>query len=220
MGRILLPPYKPWDIERIAQEFLSQHWRPLQVWVDIEVIIERDLDAVIDFTSLDLPAIIGSTSRRVSDGRFVIVVQEELPDRNPNRYRFTLAQEVGHLLLHREMLEGVHTRQQAFELHRSLTAEQYSQLERDANRCAAAILMPQRLFREVAHAAYETWVRKVAQVAHVVPEDLLKRVIDDLAKSFRVSPDAARIRLQQWPLKLDRHIIESAKRRQPFISEG
>jgi hypothetical protein len=188
--------------------------------VDVEAIIERDLGAVIDYTSLDWPPILGSISRRVSDGRYVIVVKEQLADQYPARYRFTLAQEVGHMLLHGDLLGQVRTPEEAEEFHLTLSPEQYRRLESDANWCAGAILLPQQPFREAVHEAYGAWFGKIAQVARVVPEDLLRRVIHNLARLFRVSPDVARIRIERYPFNLDTHIISSAKRQQPFISEG
>ena len=88
-----IPEYRPWEIEPIAQGFLARYWDPTEQWVDIEAIIECDLDVLIDYTSVDCFSALGAIARRPSDGRFVIIVKEDLADRDPNRYRYTLATE-------------------------------------------------------------------------------------------------------------------------------
>ena len=213
-----VPDYKPWDIEKIAHEFLSRYWSPSEQWVDIETIIERDLDVLIDYSACDCFGAIGTIGRRQSDNRLVVVVSEEIADRNPNRYRFTLAQEVGHLLLHESILEAITTPEEALDFHNSLTSEQYERLEYDANWCAGAILMPQRQFKDAVSDAYELWFGKMkSQSDKILLDFLAKRVVDDLAKKYRVSSQAARIRLQRYPIRLYDDILESARRSQPCI---
>ncbi|MCK4276365.1 MAG: ImmA/IrrE family metallo-endopeptidase, partial [Phycisphaerae bacterium] len=128
------------------------------------------------------------------------------------------AQEVSHFLLHRDLLDHIRNADEALELHNSLTDPQYEQLEHDANWCAGAILMPQHQFRDAAHDAYELWFRRIRSKTDVAsPDFLLKRVVDDLAKHYRVSSVAAKIRLRRWPIKLYDDILRSAQRGQPFI---
>lgn len=215
----VVPDYKPWDIEKSAQDFLSQYWSPREQWVDIETIIERDLDVLIDYSACDCFGTIGTIGRRQSDNRLVIIVSEEIANRNPNRYRFTLAQEVGHLLLHKGILESIATLEDALDFHNSLTRKQYEQLEYDANWCAGSILMPQHQFRDAVFDAYELWFGKIGtHIGKMSPDFLVKRVIDELAKRYRVSSQAARIRLQRYPIRLYDDIFESARRSQPYIS--
>jgi len=216
-----VPEYKLQDIERIAHDFLAKYWDPSERWVDIETIIERDMGLLIDYSAIDSFHAIGGVARRTSDDRLVILVSEELADRDPNRYRFTLAQELSHLLLHREILDAIRTPGQALDFHNSLTPEQYRHLESDANRCAGAILMPQRQFKDAAHDAYELWFARItATVGKLDPDFFLKRVIDELAKLYQVSAQAARIRLQSWPIRLYQDILESARKHQPSIAPG
>ena len=221
MGTYGVPTYKPWDIERIAQAFLSKYWTPGEQWVDVETIIERDLNVLIDYTACSRLTTEGAIAWRKGDRRFVILVSEALADRYPNRYRFTLAQETSHLLLHKDLLESIITAEQALDLHSSLTAQQYHELESAADLCASALLMPQHQFRAAAHDAYELWFERMrSSVGKVIPDLVLKRVIDDLAKVYRVSFQAAKIRLQRWPIKLREDILQSARRADPFIGTG
>lgn len=115
------------------------------------------------------------------DGKYVIYVNKSHPQ---TRKRFTIAHEIAHFLLHKdildEQLELVDKVKQPTEetvaLHRSnsieLTAEQ-KQMEIDANNLAAEILMPEQRFKDV-------WKNSSC--------------ISDVADVFSVSQAAATIR--------------------------
>jgi len=223
MGRFEIPAYKPWDIESIAQDFLNRHWDPAQHPVDIEMIVEDSMGMLIEVTEVDALAVLGSICRRKSDGRFVIVVDEQTFNHRYKIYRFTLAQEVSHFLLHRQLLDSIRTVDDANRFRESLTEEKYRYLESDANQCAGAILMPQHAFRVAAIESYERWCRKVLQQTGVsLPASakfLQDRVVTDLASQFDVNPRPARIRLQNYPIKLYQRIADSAAKGVPYIEE-
>ncbi len=89
---------------------------------------------------------------------------------HPNRKRFTLAHEIGHYCLHRSM-------QVEFVDEVFFRDETTSPVEREANRFAADILMPEDAFREFA-------VKNSSKV-------------EDIADHFQVSSLAVRFRAKQ-----------------------
>ena len=100
---------------------------------------------------------------------------------HPNRQRFSIAHELGHLVLHREFItNNVHV-DKSFALNRderSATGE--DKLEIDANAFASELLIPREwLKREIA--------------SHVDLED--DRALTNLAKHFKVSKVALQNRL-------------------------
>ncbi len=216
-GRRELRHYGVAEIERVAGEFLAKYWKPSDVWVDVETIIERDLGVLIDYPPFEAFPAVGSLARRVSDGRLVIIVSEELANRNPNRYRFTLAQEVSHLLLHQEVVDAIRSQEDVIEFQESLGPDDYKHMEGNANRCAAAILMPLPQFADAARASYAEWFRRLSQAGSSSAQFLEKHIVDDLAKLYQVSAQAARIRLGNWPVQLDHDIIEYFSRGLPFL---
>jgi Zn-dependent peptidase ImmA (M78 family) len=88
-----------------------------------------------------------------------------------NRKRFTLAHEIAHFMLHRHLMQGGITDN---EMYRSGLSDQ---VEMEANRLAAELLMPARLVREY----WRNGHRSYAQLADI----------------FGASPEATRIRLNQ-----------------------
>lgn len=83
---------------------------------------------------------------------------------------FTIAHELGHWVLHRSLI-GEHT----------------PQIEREAEKFAAYLLMPEEMIRE--------------EFAKIKPP-FTWRDLYELAEKFCVSPSAMKIRLSQWELKL------------------
>ena len=209
-------------IETIAQEFLSRYWDPREQFVNIEAIIERDLGMLIEYVDHDSRRILGSVAKHLSDGRYVIIVNESYADdRNACKYRYTLAQEISHILLHRDLLDSIKTTEDAVNFQSSLSPKEYShKIESPANRCAGAILMPQHQFREAAYDTYEMWFEQTTNVGVISPEFMQKRVVADLAKRFQVNPTPARIRLQNWPIRLYDLIFACARMNQAFLSDS
>lgn len=109
------------------------------------------------------------------DGFAVIAVN---PNHHPNRQRFTIAHELGHLLFHEGTLEHV---DQNFRVNwrNSESSKAVNWDEIKANRFAAEILMPRDFLRKD---------------LDEVP-DLNSESIAQLAKKYEVSPRAMKIRL-------------------------
>ena len=66
-------------------------------------------------------------------------IDERLADGNAARYRMTVAEELGHIVLHRSVIEKVGSFEEWSELQRH---KLWGYVERNAKRFAAAILMP------------------------------------------------------------------------------
>jgi hypothetical protein len=217
MSRI--PNYKPWEIEKLAGQFLADHWSASEISVDIEKIVEADLHIVMEFApSLDATPVVGAIGLR-PDGTFVITVPEKQADEQPTTYRSTIAEEVAHFVLHRELIESVKTCVDASKLHQSFTLDEYRQMEGDAYAFALAVLMPLKQFTDATSDFYTKWFAKIkGAVADVPPDFLLKRIKDELARRYQVAPPAVESRLRA--LRLEKAIVDSAYRDLANLSTG
>lgn len=101
---------------------------------------------------------------------------------HPNRQRFTIAHELGHICLHRQELEAAVLVDKQFLPRDSVSAEGTNLLERQANAFAAELLMPTRLLSGA-----------LDEVADLEDDE---RLIG-LAKRFRVSLMALQHRIQR-----------------------
>ena len=119
----------------------------------------------------------------IQDGRGMIGVSATHP---PVRQRFTIAHEIAHFVLHREIMPVFIDKQflrpylAVFRDAASSTGTNH--LEREANAFAAALLMPARMVRAA-----------VAELGVDADDD--DSVIDELARRFQVSRQAMTFRL-------------------------
>jgi Zn-dependent peptidase ImmA (M78 family) len=103
---------------------------------------------------------------------------------HPNRQRFTIAHECGHLCMHRTALtDVVHVDKQFAILMRDHVSSTGTELmEIQANKFAAALLMPEGVLRA-----------ELAEVSYDIDDDA---PLEALAKKFKVSRQAAEYRIR------------------------
>lgn len=103
---------------------------------------------------------------------------------HPNRQRFTIAHELGHLELHREMITSAVHVDKAFPalMRDSTSATGTEEIEIQANQFAAELLMPRELINQA-----------LAGKQFDIDDDA---PIEELAKRFRVSKQALEYRIR------------------------
>lgn len=122
-----------------AEEFEILNKATDNVPVDVDL-LAKALDLELKYTSLDDE--ISGMIERLSDDRFRIVVNS---NHAKTRQRFTIAHEIAHYMLHRNLIGDGITDNKAY---RSADKGQYSnsrvgsRQEAEANKLAATILMP------------------------------------------------------------------------------
>ncbi len=137
--------------------------------------IARDLDIPVEFTDLGdgiAGHIIRDRRKSPKSGFFIRINSTQ----HSNRQRFTLAHEIAHYILHRDLIESGLVDDT---MYRSEISGHY---ETQANRMAADIIMPRALVRQEARKGHSDEV---------------------LARLFGVSLAAMRIRLENTPGLID-----------------
>ena len=129
------------DLRRKADEFLAQH-HPDGIPVPIEEIVEFELGMDIVPTPglhqfLEVDGFITSDLREIWVDQFVY-------DSRPGRYRFTLAHEVGHSILHADIFQSqaFHSVAQRHEPQHQLTTNQ--SFHQGRTKSCVPLTVPQR----------------------------------------------------------------------------
>lgn len=139
--------YSPQAIEQLAETIIEKFHRPSDsLPVEIDVIAERDLRVnIMPFSGLRQRGLHGYLAL----SRKTIYIDEYLMNEDycENRYRFTVAEEVGHLLLHTELFKNVATPDDYFKALDRITTSEVAQMDSEAKHLGEAILMPAELFR-------------------------------------------------------------------------
>ena len=120
----------------------------------------------------------------MNDGQRKITPAESLLH-HPNRQRFTIAHELGHHIMHRELIDGTVHVDKGFTLWRGELATQGTdRVEVQANAFASELLMPKQF---------------ISQIEGIESLDIDDEVgMKALAKRFRVSVTALQNRLSSY----------------------
>lgn len=163
-----------------AENFLERYHPSLVIPIPIEVIVERDLKIQI----VPIPGL-----RRTfhidafitSDFKEIHVDETQMTDYE-QRYRFTLAHEVGHLILHRSIYNSLDiTSESTWRAAQSnMGNKSIGDLEYQANSFASYLLVPDSVLND-----YPPGVAS----------------LQDIADAFNVSLEAAEVRLRKKYVK-------------------
>lgn len=188
-------PYLTYDkIRRFAENFLKRHHPSNTIPIPIEEIIEFQLG--IDIVPIhglhqafDTDGFISSDVKSISVDLFVY-------ESRLGRYRFTLAHEIGHLILHEKLYKDIHFKKvdEWKRFIHNFPEKEYHWFEWQAYTFAGLILVPaKRLLQRFRYA-----VKEVEELGIVVKEN--KRVASDaitdlLARDFVCSQEVIQKRI-------------------------
>lgn len=185
----------PDELRSAAEDFLTRHHAAGTIPVPIEEIVEFDL-------GLEIRPFRGLKQRFDIDGALsqdlrTILVDEELM-RWPNRYRTTLAHEVGHQVLHGDYMQSIAARDvggwKVAVL--GIDPQTYARMEAQAYMFAAYVLVPRmpllESYREAARLALSHGID-----LEVMGDAAMSYVVGYIAKEYQVSTEVLLKRLQQ-----------------------
>lgn len=188
--KIIIPFLSKAEIKSKADLFRKRFWnKPIPV--DIENIIEIGLKiGLIPIPNLqdlcDADALI------TSNWRYIYVDNDKyLDERYRNRLRFSMAHEMGHFILHKEVYKSFNIKEQNdyYKLLKEVPQEQYGYLEFQANSFASYLLVPRDILVFERDKALEKFKRDVnsAQLEKIDKDTLNSYLAIPISKVFEVS---------------------------------
>jgi len=146
--KIFVPYLSNYDIEQKVERF-RENFGDNKIPVDIEHIIEIKLKISIAPIPNFLK-IIGTDALIASNWQTLYIDNDEYMDeRRHNRLRFSLAHEIGHFVLHKEIYDSLNIKNlnDYYKLNKDIPREQYGYLETQANKFANYLLIPRKILR-------------------------------------------------------------------------
>ena len=184
-------------IKNKADLFRTKYWDEI-LPVDIEKIIDVNLE--INIIPLpDLEKLCNTDALITSDWKSLYIDKDLFEDeRRQNRLRFSLAHEIGHLVLHKNFyaILEINFFEDFYKFINSVSAEQYRYLEIQANKFAGHILVPRNLLNNELNKE----LKRAGQKINIDNLDklLLKSYIaNPLAKVFGISQESMEIILNE-----------------------
>jgi hypothetical protein len=184
------------DTEEAANRFLAQYNPAGTIPIPIEEIVELHLGISI-VPRLGLLREEGIDAFLSHDFTTLNIDQEHYMNHS-NRCRFTLAHEIGHYVLHRDIIESIKTVEEwrRFVLGEGTGRAVY---EIHADNFAGCLLMPRELVLAEYKAQKEMADKTFRAAKMNVPDDSIQIpfIANELARKFEVSQQAAEIRLRK-----------------------
>lgn len=191
MSNLPIKFYTHQELETMAEVFLEAFHKPQDSpLVEIDMIVEADLDIrILPYSNLEtFHGLHGYLALSLK----AIYIDQNIMDSDlfERRFRFTVAEEVGHYMLHRDLFAGVKTPDDYLNAVDRISSKEYAKMDIDAKYLGGAILMPSEIFRKES-LDYATNATKV------IEDELFKR----LSNKFNVSTHAVSRRFKVLGLK-------------------
>jgi len=202
-GRV--PTYKVQELESRARALLEEKFHPaITIPIDIDFLVETEPGVKLDYRpGIKARFSVAGIVWRRDDDTFSVIIDEHIADTNPTFYRFTVAEEYAHLILHRPIIERVTSLEMVIHL---LEWKGFWEIDRNARRLAAALLMPaNHLVRD----AGELYTKIVRAVGFRDPKAIISRLVIRLSQRYYVSVQAMRYRLAEWPVNVIKRVEEA-----------
>jgi hypothetical protein len=185
------------EIRQVAEDLLVHYSSALiPVPVPIEEIVEIHLRLeIIPFRAYKQRF---SADGSISTDLTNITVDEEAMNRYPSRYRFTLAHEVGHLLLHRDYIQSL-AHDEVADWKASLlgtTPTDRSRMEYQASQFAGCLLVPREPLATAFEEARQLLEKRGFDIAEL-SDIAMDTISGAIAKQFEVSTQVVSIRLKK-----------------------
>lgn len=175
--------FKLWELERIAAGALAKAPPCIKAGrVNIERLLEEG--HAVKLVAFQELARQWKTYAWVDTKSRCVFVDAELMDdvNEAKKYRFTLAEELAHLLIHTSIFAGCATVEARMAIEDALTDEQKDRLENNAKALAAMILMPEKFVRELVENALPQFTD---DHGHVLVDELASTLSRECDVNFR-----------------------------------
>ncbi len=181
-----LPYLSGGQIEQEASTFLKSNWSDTFP-VDVEMLCDKLGIDIIQIPGLKRSFNVDSY---INSDFTTIVVDEDAANNNEARYRFSIAHELGHMVLHKEYypsdIDALDSFLRYISANRNLYAEQ------QADRFAAALLVP---LWELNAELEKHFGKDLRLAAKEMSEQEKNLAYDEIAKHFQVSDNVLKRRV-------------------------
>ena len=184
------------DIGQRAQNFLSQYHPSLEIPVPIEEI----LDVKMGINIFSFPRLYKDYALNgfLSRDRTTINVDEVQYDQFNEKYRYTLAHELGHHVLHKSCYEDLpfESPDEYVKWRMSISPEDIGWFETHGDWFAGHVLVPTNRLEEICRKTVSKYQDRFSEF-RTIPDDIWSYISNEVALSFEVNPPVVEIRIKK-----------------------
>lgn len=177
------------DVVRAANKFLSTYHSSSSLPIPMEEIVEQKMDIAL-FAVPGIKSLIG-VDAFISSDFTQITIDENCFIKYPERTRFSIAHEIGHLILHKDWYEeyGPKNLDDYLSSHDRIDGQIYKYIEIQAQTFAGLVLVPKDLL-------FTELKKKLGRIPSAESPEILASAVIDLPEIFKVSDAVILRRLQ------------------------
>lgn len=196
MKKNIKAPYLPYDkIRVIANDFLERYNPSHTIPVPIEHIAENEFN--INIIPVNHLRYAFGIDAWISNDFSEICIDSNIYEENDNRYNFSIAHEIGHVVLHKEIFNEIcftSIDDWVVMMRDGFNSDEYSWIETHAYCFAGLVLVPDTLLKK----EYEAVIKKVISMGYkdVRSPMFCEYVSNHLQKIFSVSSQVISKRLK------------------------
>jgi Zn-dependent peptidase ImmA (M78 family) len=191
-----IPYYSYADIGKIANSFLNTYHPSLGLPIPIEKIV----DVKMNISIFPLPRLYKEHNQNgfLSRDRKIIFVDEYQYDNFYEKYRFTLAHELGHYLLHKSCYENLpfKSSDEYIEWRMSISPEDISWFDTHCDWFAGHVLIPSKNLKEICGKIAKKYLAVFSKFK-ISPDDFWSYASKEIATYFEVNSIPVEIRIRK-----------------------
>jgi len=184
------PDLKLSDVVKAANDFLDTYHHPLSLPIPIEEIVEHKMKISL-FAIPNIKFLLGIDAF-ISADFTQLTIDEECFVKYPERTRFSITHEVGHLVLHKDWYtkNGPKDLKDYLDFSGRIDNQLYKYTEIQAQTFAGLVLVPKKLLLLELE-------KRLGRIPSLEPPEILAPVVQDLPEVFQVSDAVILRRLQR-----------------------
>ena len=194
--KLNLPRYTYSEVGRIANNFLKEHHPSL----DIPIPVEDILDLKMGFHIFPFPRLFKDFGLNgfLSSDMSTIYVDEVQYDQYNEKYRYTLAHELGHYVLHKSVYENLPYKSPEEFVHWRLHVppEEIGWFETHGNWFAGHLLVPTSCLEEVCRDIVLKYQDTFSEFDSI-PDDIWSYISNEVATYFDVNPPVVEAQIRK-----------------------
>jgi len=177
-------------LKEISEDFLEKNnFRKGVIPTDIEMLIEKSgiIIEAIDDLRKDF-SVKGLVAKDVKDnGMIKIFIDTRHYEEDTFEYKFTLAEELAHILIHRYFYEGIKDVEDCIKRNNSISEEEYRKYEQQARNLASFLLLPEKEINEFVINFIDENVEDYKPINFQSPEDFSDKISNLISRKLRLS---------------------------------
>lgn len=190
------------DVRRRADDFLKEHNPADIIPVDIDSIAEFGLGIMI-VPEFELEYFL-SLDSYLSGNLKEIYIDKKIFHYQAPRSRFSIAHEIGHLVMHRKLYEtsGVKTREDFLRFHDAIDPNDLNWFESQAKWFAGLVLVPKHHLEMIFKQAKKRFINAGMDLENIDSDDFIESASNWICRRFNVNSQVIQIRINKDNLKI------------------